>query len=244
MERSLGQVIRSRRVELGLTQQQLAERIGDGVEQSEVSRLERDQVALPRRPRMEQLARALEIPVGVLLARSGWTGAEAIGSSTGSPPSKVEELQTSIDQLRVNNQQLRESLFELLGEQGDGVRHVVDAETTATDEQVSPHLLRRVLNEVDDAAAVVDGQGSLILKNDAFSSMFAGEFVMVDADGEPLAEEVGPVSRAARRERFTVTFGLDRFGRRKWYWAEGKPMSTDEGELLGVVTIREIKDSY
>ncbi|MDQ3541528.1 MAG: helix-turn-helix domain-containing protein, partial [Chloroflexota bacterium] len=66
MERSLGQVIRSRRVELGLTQQQLAERIGDSVEQSEVSRLERDQVALPRRPRMEQLARALEIPVGVL----------------------------------------------------------------------------------------------------------------------------------------------------------------------------------
>ncbi len=75
---TLGQLIRERRMELNLTQEELAERVGDGVRQSEISRLERNRVTLPRRQRMEQLAEALDIPVGVLLARSGWIGAEQI----------------------------------------------------------------------------------------------------------------------------------------------------------------------
>ncbi len=75
---TLGQLIRERRMELNLTQEELAERVGEGVRQSEISRLERNRVALPRRHRMEALAVALEIPVGVLLARSGWSGAEEI----------------------------------------------------------------------------------------------------------------------------------------------------------------------
>lgn len=73
---TLGQVIRLRRIELGLTQEALAERVGDGVRQAEISRLEHDGVALPRRQRLEQLALALEMPMGVLLARSGWMGAD------------------------------------------------------------------------------------------------------------------------------------------------------------------------
>ena len=75
---TLGQLIRERRMELNLTQEELAERVGEGVRQSEISRLERNRVTLPRRHRMEEIALALEIPVGVLLARSGWAGAEAI----------------------------------------------------------------------------------------------------------------------------------------------------------------------
>ena len=73
---TLGQTIRLRRDELGLTQEKLAERVGNGVRQAEISRLENDGVALPRRQRLEQLALALEMPMGVLLARSGWTGAD------------------------------------------------------------------------------------------------------------------------------------------------------------------------
>lgn len=75
--RTLGQVIRTRRQALGLTQEQLAERIGDGVRQAEVSRLECDRVALPRRRRLERIAFALELPIGQLLATAGWSGAEA-----------------------------------------------------------------------------------------------------------------------------------------------------------------------
>lgn len=73
---TLGLIIRQRRVELGLTQEELAERVGNGVRQAEISRLEHDRVALPRRKRLEQIATALEIPVGTLLARSGWAGAQ------------------------------------------------------------------------------------------------------------------------------------------------------------------------
>jgi transcriptional regulator with XRE-family HTH domain len=78
---TLGQVIRSRRIALGLTQEELAERIGDGVRQAEVSRLERGRVTLPRRQRLAHIADALNMPVGELLASSGWAGAgEALRS--------------------------------------------------------------------------------------------------------------------------------------------------------------------
>ena len=69
---SLGHYIQERRRELGLTQEQLAEAIGDNVKQSDVSRLERNKITLPRRERLEQLAMALEVSLGDLLARTGW----------------------------------------------------------------------------------------------------------------------------------------------------------------------------
>ena len=73
---TLGQVLRTRRIELGLTQEELAERIGGAVRQAEISRLENDHVTLPRRERLERFAEVLEIPLGVLLAQSGWVGAD------------------------------------------------------------------------------------------------------------------------------------------------------------------------
>lgn len=84
MVATLGQLIRERRMELNLTQEELAERVGPGVRQSEISRLERNRVTLPRRHRMEELAQALDIPIGVLLARSGWAGAEAMDADLAS----------------------------------------------------------------------------------------------------------------------------------------------------------------
>ena len=79
---TLGRTIRLRRIELGLTQAQLAERIGGGVRQTEVSRLECDRVTLPRRERLGRIAAALDLPLGDLLARSGWTGADACFAPT------------------------------------------------------------------------------------------------------------------------------------------------------------------
>ena len=75
---SLGSVIRARRIELGLTQAELAERISDIdqlVRASDISRLEHDGVELPRRERLERLSAALDLPIGLLLARSGWAKA-------------------------------------------------------------------------------------------------------------------------------------------------------------------------
>lgn len=75
---SLGATIRARRMELGWSQEELAERIStddEYVRQSEISRIESGRVALPRRRRLELLAIALDIPLGELLAHSGWAGA-------------------------------------------------------------------------------------------------------------------------------------------------------------------------
>ena len=79
--RTLADLIRQRRIELHLTQEQLADRIGLGTRQADVSRLERGRVGLPRRERLERVAAALELPLGELLVRSGWAGADLLDRS-------------------------------------------------------------------------------------------------------------------------------------------------------------------
>lgn len=74
----LGSVIRKRRLELGISQEQLAELVsadGEYVRQSEISRLECGRVGLPRRERLERIAAALGMSIGELLERSGWNAA-------------------------------------------------------------------------------------------------------------------------------------------------------------------------
>ena len=73
---TLGAAVRARRLELGWSQEDLAERmaaLGDWVGQPGISRIERGTVGYPRVRRLEALAEALALPVGELLARSGWT---------------------------------------------------------------------------------------------------------------------------------------------------------------------------
>jgi transcriptional regulator with XRE-family HTH domain len=79
VQAALGAVVRARRIELGWTQEYLAERIsadGEYVRQSEISRIENGRIALPRRERLERIAEVLGLSLGELLASSGWTGAE------------------------------------------------------------------------------------------------------------------------------------------------------------------------
>ena len=77
---TFGEVIRRRRVELGMTQEELAERVGESVRQSDISRMERDYVTLPRRDRLEALAAALEVTPGFLLMHSGWITKDELAS--------------------------------------------------------------------------------------------------------------------------------------------------------------------
>jgi len=77
--RTLGEALRRRRLELGWTQELLAARVADlggDLRQSDVSRLERGKVGLPRRERLTRIAAALDLSLGELLARSGWAGAD------------------------------------------------------------------------------------------------------------------------------------------------------------------------
>jgi transcriptional regulator with XRE-family HTH domain len=100
---TLGDFIRERRQDLGLTQEQLAERIGSNVRQADVSRLERNRVALPRRARLEDIARALDVSLADLLVQSGW-GAAEVQHMNGAVdaelmPELVSELQRAQTQL-------------------------------------------------------------------------------------------------------------------------------------------------
>jgi transcriptional regulator with XRE-family HTH domain len=73
---TLGQFIRANRLALGLTQEQLAERLGDNVRQSHISQLEQDVVKFPRRERLEAIAEALNVTLGDLLISTGWLDVE------------------------------------------------------------------------------------------------------------------------------------------------------------------------
>ena len=127
-QRSLGTAILQRRMELGLTQAALAERVatcGDwGFRQSDISRLERGIVTLPHFTRMRSLATALELPVGELLAKSGWTGAEEAfpaaeqqrpGQTPAGPekPGDKPEQQSSCAGSSEEIQQLRQEIMRL-----------------------------------------------------------------------------------------------------------------------------------
>ncbi len=72
MEKTLGQFIRGTRLAMGLTQEQLANRVGAGVRQSDISRLEKDMIEFPRRERLEAIAAALDVTLGDLLIATGW----------------------------------------------------------------------------------------------------------------------------------------------------------------------------
>ena len=98
---TLGDVIKARRLELGWTQIDLADRVaarGDpAFRQSDVSRLERGNVTLPHRVRLERIAIVLGLPLGELLERSGWSGwiasdappGERADSSTGDASGQI-----------------------------------------------------------------------------------------------------------------------------------------------------------
>lgn len=100
--RSLGATIKRRRQELGWSQEEFAARVasrGDrAFRQCDVSRLERGKVRLPHRERLSQIAAVLELPVGELLARSGWVGAETLFPAEASAATAPEPLTRSFEE--------------------------------------------------------------------------------------------------------------------------------------------------
>jgi transcriptional regulator with XRE-family HTH domain len=109
VQRTLGDAIRTRRQELGWSQEELAQRIAahgdEAFRQSDVSRLERGKVTLPRRERLEHIAAVLELSLGELLARSGWTGAasafaaERFPNSGGHETPRLDRMPTAVSPL-------------------------------------------------------------------------------------------------------------------------------------------------
>jgi transcriptional regulator with XRE-family HTH domain len=76
MAESLGQLIRDRRRQTGMSQEAFAKLLGDGVRQSEVSRLESGLIRQPHPERLHRIAAILGIPVGKLLMLTSWGSPE------------------------------------------------------------------------------------------------------------------------------------------------------------------------
>lgn len=72
LEQNLGNAIRQRRLDLGLSQIQVAERMGSEFRQSDISRIEQGRVQFPRPQLLMELAGALNISIIDLMAEAGW----------------------------------------------------------------------------------------------------------------------------------------------------------------------------
>jgi transcriptional regulator with XRE-family HTH domain len=110
---TLGKFVRRRRMELGLSQEELAARVGDGTRQADVSRLENDRIVLPRRERLERLAVALDVPLGHLLVRSGWVGANDNLGAESLAKAEVMNGHVKADEVEAPPPTLRETLAQI-----------------------------------------------------------------------------------------------------------------------------------
>jgi transcriptional regulator with XRE-family HTH domain len=91
----MGNFVRERRRELGLTQEQLARRVG--YVQERISVLERGKYGMPSLPALALLADALEVPLAEMLQRAGYrvqpdSGDGAEGLRAGTQPERFRRL--------------------------------------------------------------------------------------------------------------------------------------------------------
>lgn len=232
---TLGDVIRKRRLDLGLTQEELAERVGDSVRQPEISRLERNRITLPRRARLELIANALDLPLGLLLASSGWVGAEQLESGAGTlaaEKAQLEavnaELQATIEELWANREAYRDRTGQL--------KELVEI-TSARHDQ-----LRASFDGIADAVVVVDAAGSVAFHNAAYDRIVGRngqDLQVLDRSGNPLPGQAHPFERAANGETFELDIALAGAGGTRAYTAYGRSIVSRSGERLGVITIQD-----
>jgi transcriptional regulator with XRE-family HTH domain len=227
---TLGEVIRQRRMELGMTQEDLAELIGDSMRQPEISRLERDEVGLPRRYRLEAIANALDLPIGELLVRSGWTGAGSIDD--GDDEAGQAEIREEIRSLESSREAYRAEVERLHREQNRQASLLGQLEAT--------------LDGVEDAVVVISVDGDIVYHNMAWDTIMrrhGAEISLRDNHGNEITADLHPFQRAARGEEFSLDLLAHGGGTSARYTAHGKPIVTDADEHLGVVTIQDCEDN-
>lgn len=123
--RSLGEAIRLRRLELSLSQEELGERIGPDVRQSDVSRLERGRILFPRLERLNQIADALELSLGALLIEAGWFSEEEASELD---PQRSRLSRSSANILVADDEPvILDAIVSLLSDNGHGIVTAFDA---------------------------------------------------------------------------------------------------------------------
>lgn len=106
--KGLGSFVRQRRLELRLTQQELADRMG--YVQERISLLENGKYGLPSLPALADLARALETPLPRLLTAAGYSEDMAPNSTSvatvATPPGELSTITSRARSLREESARL------------------------------------------------------------------------------------------------------------------------------------------
>jgi PAS domain S-box-containing protein len=108
---------------------------------------------------------------------------------------------------------------------------------SADQEQV---MLAAVLPGMDDALAVVDQNGKIVLSNELYARTFGDAFAPRDENDRPLPPESAPLARAARGETFRMSFTLPGTPSRYFEASCAPVRPRPNAPPLAVLTLRDI----
>ncbi len=215
--------------------------VGGGVRQAEISRLEHDRVTLPRRQRLEQIASALDVPLGELLVRSGWTGAGEIDAQN-------EDHQDEIDELRAMNEELQsraerlESTVGVLATSNVALRTQIAVAESDNRQQMVDQLMQPVLDGVIDPVVIIVELGMVMSENAAFTDLrhsSGGLERLTTIDGNPIAGVMGAFKPGDIDQEFVQSvIVLNGDDSRSWHEVHVRPVRLDDGSRVSVVTVR------
>jgi two-component system CheB/CheR fusion protein len=147
-----------------------------------------------------------------------------------------EELQATVEELNTTNDDLQSRSVELQ-------ELALNLEEQRRSSEAERARLQAVLASMSDAMVVVYNGTTPTLTNAAFDRLFPPGAALLDAGGEPLADDASPLGRAARGEPFRMRFGIDSVdGRRRMFEASGEPIDGPGNLPGGVVIIRDVTE--
>jgi two-component system CheB/CheR fusion protein len=163
-----------------------------------------------------------------------------------------EELETVNEELQATNEELQATVGELSvtnDELFNRTNELEQATQTLEEQRLAGEAersrLAAILTNMGDAVLVVGPSGETMLTNEAFDRLFGSVDGLVpeDESGRSLPAETWPQRRAVQGEAFTLSFTMPGpNGTRRWFETNGQPIHGSDGQLWGVVVIRDITE--